>query len=403
MRGASATARTRRGACPILCGVWSWRPGVLATVLVSGFLDSSPASAAERGWRFAWEVPSACPSGAELERRIGALLGTPSTEWPIQVMGAIRREREGFRLDMVARRGSARQQRTLWHRECALLGEAAALLVALAIDPSAAAIDPEMASLLRSSRERESKLVRRQQPPSQRASPVSRDYLAVLSVAPPDDASSLGGGVPPPSQGETEKADERGSKPPEEPSVLKTSKRPRIDRWLALRAAGGIAYGLESAVSPGLSGTAALALGRYGRVELGGSYWPISVGRDPDGRGGGADITLAAGSARGCGVPAVGIIEVPLCAGVELGSVRVTGPGIPEGRGDGQLWSAVSLGAALAVVPLPLLAIWLAADSSIALKRPSFRISPTGEDWRAGAYDLRVTLGVEVRFRKRRR
>jgi hypothetical protein len=83
--------------------------------------------------------------------------------------------------------------------------------------------------------------------------------------------------------------------------------------------------------------------------------------------------------------------------------VRVTGPGIPEGRGDGQLWSAVSLGAALAVVPLPLLAIWLAADSSIALKRPSFRISPTGEDWRAGAYDLRVTLGVEVRFRKRRR
>lgn len=376
---------------------------MLATVIVFGVLDPSPASAAERGWRLAWGVPSACPSGAEVERRIGALLGTPSTEWPIQVTAAIRRERGGFRLDMVARRGSARQQRTLWHRECAVLGEAAALLVALAVDPSAAAIDPEMASLLRSSRGRESKLVRRPEPPPQRVSPASRDSSAVLSVAPPDDARSLGGGAPPPSQGETARAGERGSGPSEEPEVSETSERSRVDRWLALRAAGGIAYGLESAVSPGLRGTAALALGRYARVELGGSYWRISDGRDADRRGGGADMTLTSGSARGCGVPAVGIIEAPLCAGVELGSVRVTGPGIPEGRGDGQLWSAVSLGAALAVVPLPQLAIWLAADSSIALTRPSFRISPTGEDWRAGAYDLRVTLGVEVRFRKRRR
>jgi hypothetical protein len=292
------------------------------------------------------------------------------------VTGRVRPEGKGWRLEMVARRGSARQRRALWHRECEVLGEAAALLIALAIDPGAAAVDPGMASLLREAKAQPP----RESRPATRVAPTLREPLTALSVPsdhgsaerPAEVGAEAGDGEEP----VLEDVAHQGS-----PAIA--TKR-RIERWVGIRAAGGLAYGLRSALSGGFIGTAAMAVGRFARIEAAGSYWRLGDERDGGQERAGADLTLAAGSLRGCGVPRRGVVEVPLCAGVTLGSLRVTGPGIPQGRGEGQLWSAVSLGAALALVPIPQLAIWLAVDGDLALTRPSFRIAPVGEDWRAG-------------------
>lgn len=276
-----------------------------------------------------------------------------------------------------------------------MLGEAAALLIALALDPGAATVDPDVSSLLREAKApppRESR-------PSARVAPTSREASTALSVPSDQQPAEPLAEVAGAEVGDGEEI--AGEDVPPEGSPATAASR-RLERWVAFRAAGGLAYGLRAALSGGFIGTAALALGRFARIEAAGSYWVLGDERDGGAERRGADLSLSAGSLRGCGVPRRGVVEAPLCAGVELGNLRVTGPGIPEGRGDGQLWSAVSLGAGLAVAPLPQLAIWLAADGDVALTRPSFRIAPTGEEWRAGPFDLRLTLGVEVRIRKRR-
>lgn len=342
---------------------------------------------ADEGWRLEWQAPATCPAKAQLEARLTDHLGGPPDSVNLQVEGSITRAGERWQLDLEARRGQAFQHRTLHHSDCAVLTEAAAVLVALAIDPASATIDRSLATLLKT------------------ATTTTGEKPGDPSTPPEQPKSPPTEPVPEASEGPAHVA--VAASPPEKnvpaPKLEPSAATPKRRVFAALRLNGGIAYGLRTQVNGGLFGTVAVGLGKLARVEAAGSYWRLNSGAESSQQGAGANVFLGSGMLRGCVVPGRKWLEVPVCGGIELGSIRAVGPGIPESRQGGQLWSAVVIGPALAFVPIPQLAIWLATDGHIALTRPSFRIAPTGEMWRAGGFDFRATLGLEVRFRKSRR
>ncbi|MDC0668511.1 hypothetical protein [Nannocystis radixulma] len=75
------------------------------------------------------------------------------------------------------------------------------------------------------------------------------------------------------------------------------------------------------------------------------------------------------------------------------------GVGVQDASRERSLWSALSPSVAVAFVPTPRLALWLACEGLLAFNRPRFLIENGGEVWRGGRGGLRVVLGIEVRFR----
>jgi hypothetical protein len=171
---------------------------------------------------------------------------------------------------------------------------------------------------------------------------------------------------------------------------------------LGLRVAAGVGAGATPAVAGGLLGAVALDLGRRARVEVGGSYWPPRRVHLDAGARAGADVSLAAGGLRGCGVPGRGRFAFPLCLGGEVGSMRATGVAVAEVRSARSLWLALTPGVAVVVVAHPRLAVWFGLDGLLALVRPQFVIDGGGEVWHARRGGVRGSLGLEVRFPARR-
>ncbi|MFY0540734.1 hypothetical protein [Nannocystis pusilla] len=107
------------------------------------------AAGADGSWQLSWQAAPECPRAAEIEARVTALLGGSPGGPQLRVRAAVERTGDEWRLHLLARRGGASQRRVLRHRDCATLGEATALLVALAVDPVGTKIDPRLMALLR--------------------------------------------------------------------------------------------------------------------------------------------------------------------------------------------------------------------------------------------------------------
>ncbi len=398
------------------------------------WLSARDVRAAEPDAWLRWRAPADCPRAAEVEARVATLLGgSASAAAELRVVGEVRRDGQRWVLRLVARRGGGAQRRTLYHEDCAVLGEAAALLVALAVDPGAVVIDSRIASLLR----RPAPIVR---PSARESAPsVAKPSITTpgptdgpLAVAPTDTpsipvppATDPSGSPAPPTSDPipSDPAPPTSDPIPSDPSALpspptsvpppappatppaspRSSTQPRSMLWPALRLAGGINTGATPGVSATIGGAAALGIGRFARVELLGNYATPTRTRLTGTPTAGATVSLTSGGIRGCGVPGRSIVEIPLCLGVELGSMRATGFGVDDSRTTRSLWAALDLGTGLVIVPTPRLALWLGLDGQLALVRPSFLIINGGEVWRSGPLGLRAWLGVEVRLGMPRR
>ncbi|MBZ5714142.1 hypothetical protein [Nannocystis pusilla] len=110
---------------------------LLAALLVTQ-VPEPPAEAA-----IVWQAPPGCPDRAALERAIAGRLGRLPTAQELALVGQIERTSAGrYHLDLRLTVAGHTQTRALTTRQCAALVDAAALLSALALDPSAAAGDP---------------------------------------------------------------------------------------------------------------------------------------------------------------------------------------------------------------------------------------------------------------------
>ncbi|MFO7566881.1 MAG: hypothetical protein R6X02_29830 [Enhygromyxa sp.] len=355
--------------CPCLA-----RLAVLALCIGWGapVLAGPPAEAA--GVEFAWDAPSECPSEAEVEAELERLLGGPVAEQGERRLSAIarvRREADGaWDLRLWTVTADATRQRSMVGEDCAVLAEAAALLAAMAIDPSvlermgaseAAVEQAEQAEELEAEAEPE-------EPAPEEPEP---------RVEPEPEPE-----VPPP------KAEPN---PDPEPSERRLG--------IGIRAHGGMSYG----DLPGLGAIVRVALALNwdrARFELEGHYAFARHAPLDDGSNRGAKLQLAFAAARGCAVlrhrPSK--LEFPLCAGLEGGAALGEGVGLDEVRRAAVPWLAVDLAPGLVWAPTRRLAIGLAIEPWVALTRRRFEIDNVGVIWRPLPAGVRASAGLEVRF-----
>jgi hypothetical protein len=141
-----------------------------------------------------------------------------------------------------------------------------------------------------------------------------------------------------------------------------------------------------------------------GRVSVLGERWRVDVasrGSIPRRE----TRTSAVGSfdawaieARGCFVPIAGPIELPLCPGLELGSVRGRGLApTPNPTTSRFLWVAPSLSQGLAWAPVPRLALGIELGLVVPLTRGRFAVGGA-EIEQLSVFGVRGLASVELRI-----
>jgi RNA polymerase sigma-70 factor (ECF subfamily) len=98
-------------------------------------LSGAPAQAADR-LELEWQAPPECPAQDEVEDEVSTRLGetsAPQSRPTLRARGRVARDAQGYRLELQTEHG----QRSLAARSCSELATAAALILALLIDPEA--------------------------------------------------------------------------------------------------------------------------------------------------------------------------------------------------------------------------------------------------------------------------
>ena len=292
---------------------------------------------------------------AEIDRLLGENGARPPR--PLEVTAAVTADDAGgLRVHLeIAAEGGART-RDLQAASCDALADAAAVIVALTIDPAAVAAAPPAPS------------------------PVPAPPAPSPAPAPPDPAP-----LPVPA----------GPAPAAPPSP-RVVPRFHLEAW-ALADAGSL-----PGVSFAAGGVAALGLGAF-RVELGAGAFPARaqvVARPAaSGAAAGGDVSLIAGSAGLCYdvLPSVRFDLAP-CAAFEIGRMHASGFGVSNpGAGDA-LWTAARAGARFAYWPVSRAAVVVRVEGVVPMTRPGFVLENLGSVYRPGPVAGRLGGGVEVRF-----
>lgn len=161
---------------------------------------------------------------------------------------------------------------------------------------------------------------------------------------------------------------------------------------VSIGAGGG--YGPTRTGYGSLGGRIAL-LGPAWRVELGGR-WSIPRQLALEGVAGSFDAWMVEG--RGCWVPTPGPIELPLCPGLELGSVRARGqPPTPDPTSTSFFWIAPTLSQGLSWAPVERFAIGPELALIVPLTRGRFVAGSTEID-RLATIGVRAQLILELRL-----
>jgi hypothetical protein len=331
-----------------LFGAW-----ILGSVVAAPPAATSPQSPAARevfgAVELRWNAPPSCPDAAELRRRVERDTTAPiPLDLPLSiVVDAVVTSRPDGRVTMTARTSSATgaTERTWIADACETLAEVTVVLLASAIERAHATLDAEA------------------DPPE--TTPPERE------AAPPVPATT-------------------------QPRVEAQPRDPR-PRSRAPEVAFRPSLGVEIAGLPraGFATALAVVLGwRIARLELVGIYATPRVTERTAGAG--AVLQLAAVAVRGCGrlVPSRWI-ELPLCAGVELGAVLGRGIGVSTPRRDHVLWAAALLGPGLVIRAHRRLGVVIEGHVAFPLGRPSFALDPFGTVWK-GRIGGRAFVGLEV-------
>lgn len=303
-----------------------------------------------------WSAPETCPDAAAITARVEQLIGRELDDGSesVRVRAIVEvGERPQVRLRVDSETGS--RERTITAASCAELGEVAAVVIAVAIDPSASlradAVEPE--------------------PPAPQARPV-----------------------PPPAP----------PQPRERPAPEPTSPSQRTDAAHERRPVGTLRIGAGAATGalPGV--TAALELGagvrwRHARIDLWAEHWLGRVAEAPGANDAAVLVRLTIARAQGCWVPTAGKkVEFPLCAGAAIGAASARGRGVPEARVVRVAWAAAHLQAAVLFVPIRRLALGPFVRGQVPILRPAFSLDGYGVVHRTAAAGFVGGLSIELRF-----
>lgn len=301
-----------------------------------------------------WRAPESCPDADAVLGELAKLADLEAAP-RVRVRGTTREVAGRFALDLQISTGAMALRRRLTADSCDTLGQAAALLVAIALDPlevasqvGAVAATPELRA-----------------PASDVPLAIAGPLAEVVTLPAPAPAR-----VPAP--------------------VVRN-----IRTQALLRIEGAIDAGATPSVAGDLGGAVGLLRGRL-RVEVHGLYTPAR----PLHLGAAEVGTLArwAVGARGCGRIVQGRLEIPLCAGLEAGQLLARGAGVTIDRQSPRPpWFALLAGLGLVWSPHPRVGLGARAELVLAPLRAGFRV---GEQvvHTVEAAGVRVGFGVEVRL-----
>jgi hypothetical protein len=320
----------------------------------------------------AWSAPADCPSRdtvvAEVRRLLGGKIDNPDN---VSARAEITR-RESYHLHLTLSVGGSERARDVEAPTCAALGDTAALIVALAIDPNAGddLVDSQHSKPLPSLEE------------SRGPAP-----LPTFSIPPPPPPESVVPPPPPPF-----------SMPltPSPPTPAKKSVPGRVQAHAGLASEQG-AFG-----QPSVSGRAGAAFVRLPlRIELSGIFEWVGRIAAPQADGKGGSFWLVAAALAGCYERAPsgdseGASTAAGCAGLEAGSVSASGFGILAPVERASPWVAPFVGAIGRWAFHPRVALRLDLSVFIPVVRADFRIDGVGLVHRTGVLGARGGAGLEL-------
>lgn len=334
------------------------------------------------GVEIRWSGAEGCPAREDVEAQIADTIRARGGEIRATVVIAVAAvDPDGYVLDLAIETDGIRHERRLEASECALLVRATSVIVDVAVDPRRTSDDIARAM----------------------SAPVVAGDAAV--PAPVVESTTR---VPPP---------ETPAPPEHDPAVQEAplgdptaptyfvqrdeppaSNGPRPRR--AIDVAAGPRGGGGAGVLPGFGGGlgfVAAVTGRLWRVEGQFSHWFSRAQTFADEPGVGADLSLWSGGARGCGVPSVGRLEIPICAGAEVGRMRAVGFGARSNLTATATWAAVVLAPSVIWLPRPWVGVFAGIDAFVAINRPGFSGESRPELHRAFPIAARGLAGVEFR------
>jgi hypothetical protein len=314
-----------------------------------------------------WDAPAGCPDAAAVRRALAGYLGEgPSIEAGAAVRAEARVTRRGAAYELVLRTetASGTTSRETTATDCAVLVDATAVIVAIAVDPSTI---------------------------------LARGAAAPEPIDPQPTEPEPSEPVP------AEPTEPEPSQPPEPTPPVEAAPEPAAPVEPRVRYGMRVAGGADFGVLPGLAGGMRLTgatFGRGWRAELRGDFWlPRTATLEA---GISARVSLWSLGARGCWVPRADPVrlEFPLCAGLESGAMRgdPIGDRIASPTPSSRFWLAADGSAGLAWSPLRFLALVVQAELVVPIVRAGFRIGDDTELHRAGPVAGRALLGVEARF-----
>lgn len=366
----------------------------MLALALSSILRAAAAAAGEpSGLELRWEAPPQCPDRAQLLAAIDATLGevAEGERRPLRARGRVRTDpRAGFVVQLELDDGRA-STRELRGPSCEELTDAAALVIAMTIDPR----------LLETLHD----------PPAVPEPEVPEAATSGPMLSEPGEAGA-------PAKGrdgepsEASPAEERTARAPadspaaDSPAAARpppTSAAPpaRERSPASLHGLGRAQAGVGGGPLPGAAAVLGLAAGLGGRgwrVELSASYWTPRTRASAANLAVGVRAQLWTLGAHGCGEPRWRTLSFPLCAGVLAGAVHARGVGELEPRSVASRWVALALEPGLVWWARPRLGLALRAEGHAALARPALRSEPSGTVFTSGLVGGSLRAGLELRM-----
>lgn len=316
-----------------------------AAVLAS---EEAPAESPAIAAAVQWEAPAECPDDAAVESRIGVLVGEP----PVPTPATARVEKRGDRYDveLVTWIDGGSQRRELSATSCDALADAVAVVIAVALDP--------VETVVR----------------------VPEPTRTATQTAPSEEGT-------------------RGTADATRTAKVRGPRKP-------LRFGLGVAAGYGSGVARNGSAITQLGfeLGRRGwAVQLDARLWLPRTVTSEDPRGA-ARVLLGTFGVLGCGRAVLGRrgrVELPACAGLELGGLRAQGRSPLRIAGPQSYpWVAPRVKVGLRVELGRGVGLAAGAEGAVPVARALVNVGGVdpGTLWSTRAVSIRVMLGLDLRW-----
>jgi hypothetical protein len=352
---------------------------------------AQPAIAQETGL-LSWDAPRGCPDarwvGARVARYLSRPLGAADVE-QLHVAGRVEQTADGFTANLSLTSTAGVHQRQLADPDCVLVADAAAFIVALAIDPNVRAEDAPLTPEERTQGEAgdggTSGVSTSGVGDATGDNSAEADVVTEVTrsdQATDDDATTRGDGE------DAEREDEDEDETPEAP--------------LQIGAAAGLGMGIAwqplPAVSPRIGGYGALRVGDAFRIELAAGY---AFERDEDVPNANVQAGFHAidGALVACLTGGRGRTELGICLGARAGVIRADTAELSDGNSGEALPHAEVLAGPLLLHRLGAgFVLRIEAWPTVGVVRPRFELDDGVEVYQAEILGFAASLGMEARF-----